>query len=51
MSGTISDEEWAELQRRAREANPQLADTFGDEATRRRLEANQQAKAGREGRN
>lgn len=51
MSGTISDEEWRKLQDRMLKANPRLADTFSDEATRRRLEANKQAQAGREGRN
>lgn len=51
MAGTIDDKQWLELQERALKANPALADTFSDEASRRRLEAAEQARAGREGRN
>lgn len=51
MAGTIGDEEWRELQEKALKANPQMADTSGEEATARRLAAAEQAKAGREGRN
>jgi len=48
---TISDKDWRSLQDRARKANPKLADTLGKEATARRLAANQQVKAAKEGRN
>ncbi|MGE3413444.1 MAG: hypothetical protein AB7L91_14575 [Dehalococcoidia bacterium] len=36
---TITDDEWRELQERARRANPALADSLGAEATARRLAA------------
>ncbi|MGD9529619.1 MAG: hypothetical protein AB7V44_22890 [Pseudonocardia sp.] len=39
MQPTITDDEWRELQERARRANPALADSLGAEATARRLAA------------
>ena len=40
--GTIDDAEWRDLQQAALRANPRLAETLGDEATRRRQAAAEQ---------
>lgn len=40
--GTIDDEQWRDLQRRAARANPELADTFSAAATKSRLAAAEQ---------
>jgi hypothetical protein len=42
--GNVSDKEWKRIQKRAMKNNPALADTMGEESTKRRKSAAKQWK-------